>query len=329
MNTTNIFVNLAEQINNSTDLTEADKQRMIAHIMSAKDEPVNLLITGPTGCGKSSTINAMFNMEVAKVGVGVDPETMEISEYTLGNLRIFDSPGLGDGKEEDAVHANKIRELLRRTDGNGNALIDLVLVIVDGSSKDLGTTYDLIEKVIIPELGNERNKRLLIAVNQADVAMKGKHWDDENYCPDKVLTAFLNEKIVSIRKRILENTGIEVDPIYYCAGYKEEGAEQLPPYNLSKLLLYILRAIPWQKRLVIAENVNPDADKFARTDGEEDYNEEIKKSLWDSTLEGAKAGGEIGSVIGGAVAGKAGEALGRAVGAVIGGIGGFIGGLFG
>lgn len=325
---TNIFINLAEMINNSTDLTEMDKQRMTAYIIGAKDEPVNLLITGPTGCGKSSTINAMFNMEVAKVGVGVDPETTDISEYKLGSLRIYDSPGLGDSKEKDIAHAHKIRELLRKTDGNGNALIDLVLVIVDGSTRDLGTTYDLIEKVIIPELGGERNKRLLIAVNQADVAMKGKHWDDENYCPDEILTAFLNDKLISIKKRILENTGVEVDPIYYCAGYKEEGAEQLPPFNLSKLLLHILRAIPWQKRLVIAENVNPDAKKFERTDGEEDYNEEIKKSLWDSTIEGAKAGSEIGAEIGDALGGKAGKTIGRVVGTVLGGIGGFIGGLF-
>ena len=151
------------------------------------------------------------------------------------------------------------------------------------------------------------------------VLPKGKHWDDENYCPDEVLTAFLNDKLSSIRKRILDNTGVEVDPIYYCAGYKEEGAEQMPPFNLSKLLLYILRAIPWQKRLVI---------KFARTDGEEDYDDEIKKTLWDSTIEGARTGGDIGAEIGGAVGGKAGEVAGRAIGAVIGGIGGFIGGLF-
>ena len=35
------------------------------------------MITGATGSGKSSTINALFNMEVAKVGVGVNPETMD------------------------------------------------------------------------------------------------------------------------------------------------------------------------------------------------------------------------------------------------------------
>ena len=67
-----MFDNLAEEINSMDDISEEVKQKLLANIMKAKDQPVNLLITGPTGCGKSSTINAMFNMEVAKVGVGVD-----------------------------------------------------------------------------------------------------------------------------------------------------------------------------------------------------------------------------------------------------------------
>ena len=250
-NEKNVLDGLAENINASREIPEDTKRQLISNIMRAKEEPVNILITGPTGCGKSSTINAMFNMEVAKVGVGVDPETMEIQEYQLDNLRIFDSPGLGDGKERDIAHSKKIVELLHRRDANGNALIDLVLVIVDGSTRDLGTTYELIENVIIPSLGEERHNRLLIAVNQADVAMKGKHWDSVNCRPDEVLTAFLNDKVRSIRERIQTNTGITVNPIFYSAGYKEEGIDQAPPYNLSKLMLYILKAIPPKKRLVV------------------------------------------------------------------------------
>ena len=324
----NIYGDLVEEINMMHDIPDAAKQHLIASIMRAKDEPVNLLITGPTGCGKSSTINAIFNLQVARVGVGVDPETMEIAEYKLGNLTIYDSPGLGDGKENDLRHSSKIRELLRKTDANGNAVIDLVLVIVDGSTKDLGTTYSLLEEVIIPELGDERSKRLLVAINQADVAMKGKHWDHENCCPDDTLKAFLDEKVASIHNRLLQNTCVSVEPIYYCAGYKEEGGEQMPPYNLSKLLLYIFRAIPPFKRLVVAQNVNQDKENFANSDHEENYEEEIKKSLLDCVADGAKEGSEIGGTIGSVLGGKGGEVVGRAIGAVIGGIGGFIGGLF-
>ena len=70
------------------------------------------MITGATGSGKSSTINALFDMEVAKVGVGVDPETMDIKKYELDNLVLWDSPGLGDGKEADVKHAKNIIEKL-------------------------------------------------------------------------------------------------------------------------------------------------------------------------------------------------------------------------
>ena len=327
-----MFDNLAEEINSMDDISEEVKQKLLANIMKAKDQPVNLLITGPTGCGKSSTINAMFNMEVAKVGVGVDPETTDIQDYQLGNLKIYDSPGLGDGKERDIAHAKKITELLHRRDSDGNALIDLVLVIVDGSTRDLGTTYELIENVIIPSLGEERHKRLLIAVNQADVAMKGKHWDSVNCRPDSVLTDFLNDKVRSIRERILANTGVHVDPIFYSAGYKEEGQAQTPPYNLSKLMLYILRAIPPKKRLVVIEQSNQNQDMWRKSDELEDYQREIKKSLSESVCEGVAKGSDIGGNIGvtiGGIFGSVGEKVGRVVGSVVGGVVGFVGGLLG
>ncbi|MBQ1659321.1 MAG: 50S ribosome-binding GTPase [Clostridia bacterium] len=326
-----MFDNLAEEINSMNDIPEDVKQKLLANIMKAKDQPVNILITGPTGCGKSSTINAMFNMEVAKVGVGVDPETMEIQEYRLGNLRIYDSPGLGDGKERDIAHAKKITELLNQRDSDGNALIDLVLVIVDGSTRDLGTTYELIENVIIPALADESDKRLLIAVNQADVAMKGKHWDHVNCRPDKVLTEFLNDKVRSIKERILKNTGVHVEPVFYSAGYKEEGEAQTPPYNLSKLMLYILKAIPPKKRLVLIEQSNKNEDMWKKSDELENYQSEIRNSLSESVCEGIAVGSSIGGNIGGAVGsvfGVVGEKVGKVVGTVVGGVIGFIGGLF-
>ena len=110
---------------------------MLKNVMKLKDQRVNIMITGATGCGKSSTINAMFDTEVAKVGVGVDPETMEIEKYELDNLILWDTPGLGDGKEADNRHAKNIIKKLSEVDENGDALIDLVLVILDGAKQIL------------------------------------------------------------------------------------------------------------------------------------------------------------------------------------------------
>ena len=148
----------------TADISEEERSKLIKNFLYLKNQKINLMITGATGSGKSSTINALFNMEVAKVGVGVDPETMNIQKYELDNLILWDSPGLGDGKDADNRHAKNIIKKLNERDENGDLLIDLVLVILDGSTRDLGTSYELINRVIIPNLGEHKENRILVAI---------------------------------------------------------------------------------------------------------------------------------------------------------------------
>ena len=68
------------------DIEESQKRIVLDNLLRLRSQKINIMITGATGCGKSSTINAMFRREVAKVGVGVDPETMDITKYTLQNM---------------------------------------------------------------------------------------------------------------------------------------------------------------------------------------------------------------------------------------------------
>ena len=107
---------------------------------------------GGCGCGKSSTINALFNIDCAEVGYGVDPETQEVSVYKLDHLFLHDTPGLGESTEKDVKHIEKIINALKETDPKGNAIIDAVLVIIDGSHRDMRASFELINKVIIPNL---------------------------------------------------------------------------------------------------------------------------------------------------------------------------------
>ena len=187
-----IFDTLHDEIMQS-DLPEADKNRRLSLLLKAGSRKINLLLVSATGAGKSSTINALFDMSVAKVGVGVDPETKEIAKFDLGNLTVWDSPGLGDSVKADKAHIKKIVKKLSEVDSDGNLLIDLVLVVLDASSKDLATSYDVINNTLIPCLGKETH-RILIGLNQSDMAMKGRHWNKENNEPDEVLTEFLMKK---------------------------------------------------------------------------------------------------------------------------------------
>lgn len=349
--------------------SEEEKKALLKRLRKFCNTETNIMLVGATGCGKSSTINALFAVgedmepsedktsqdeepsedketseeegtsededssedeenidgaelrsgrpyfEVAKVGTTADPETRDIEKYRIGNLGLWDTPGLGDGTENDEHHRDVITELLRKKDEDGNALIDLVLVILDGSSKDLGTSYKLLNDVIIPEL-KEDTPRILIALNQADIAMKtGRHWNFEKNEPDETLVKYLEDKVQSIRARIKEDSGLDIEPVYYCAGYEEENGDVVRPYNLSKLLYYIMRSLPAQKRVAVMEGINTDSGNYEHNDDEEDYNEGIKDSFCDSfdcISKAVDSGAEIGETLLGIP--------GAIVGAIIGGV---------
>ena len=208
--------------------------------------PLDVLLVGATGVGKSSTINALFGDHIAKVGTGTDPETQLISSYKVRDyFRIHDSAGLGDGIANDERHAkNIISELTKTASVNGDSsipygFIDMVMVIIDGSGRDLGTTYQLLKNVILPLFDPQR---VIVMINQADMAMKGRYWNHDLQKPEEILLNFLEEKAVSTQSRIKEATGMTIHkPIYYSAEYG---------YNIDKVIEQITVSLPKERRVI-------------------------------------------------------------------------------
>ncbi|KPW03421.1 MULTISPECIES: GTPase family protein [unclassified Pseudoalteromonas] len=206
--------------------------------------PLDIMVTGVTGAGKSTTLNSIFQKDIAKVGKGVDPETMTLTSYMLNDyFRLWDTPGLGDGIEKDREHSKKIVELLYKDysmSDNKHGFIDMVLVIIEGSNRDMGTNYKLLNEIIVP---NFQKERIVVAVNQADMAMKGRYWDYTNNEPMEKLKDFLESQTISIQNRVKEATGVSIiKPIYYSAEYG---------YNIDVLLDLLVDNMPNQKRNLV------------------------------------------------------------------------------
>jgi hypothetical protein len=235
----------------------------------------------------------------------------------LGNLIIWDTPGLGDTVENDKAHFAQIVGKLSETNEDGKLLIDLVLVVLDAGSKDMAVPYELINSTLIPNLGKYNENRILIVLNRSDMAMCGRHWDRERNAPDLALEAFLAEKAESVKRRVRNETGVAVEPVYYCAGYTD-GEEKQKPWNLSKLLFYVLMDLPPEKRLVLVDELNGDEENWESNDG--DYILSVKESFLSSFKETVIADIKSGAVMGGVIIGIPGALVGGLIGSIVGGL---------
>ena len=272
------------------ELPEEKKAEVAVRVMKQLKIKLNILVVGGTGVGKSSTIAALFKGEnIPEIGVGSNPQTQEISKYKISNtITLWDSPGLGESKDKDEGHRGKIISLLQEKDENGLAKIDLVLVILDASNKDLSTAYELINKVIIPNL--EDKNRILVALNKCDTVVDRVEFVENGGEPSESQLEFLNKQVENIQKRIKDDTGVDVEVVYYAAGLSKEGKPKEPPYNLTKLLYHITQKTPPKKRLVYISNTNEIGGK---DDKGKKYGEETKKSWWESLWEGIKDVGQF------------------------------------
>ena len=92
-----------------------EKNKKLSRLAKIKNMKLNVMLIGATGVGKSSTINALFDMSVAKVG-SIEPETTTIQKYELENVILFYTPGFGDSTNNDKAYMNLIKAKLSEQD---------------------------------------------------------------------------------------------------------------------------------------------------------------------------------------------------------------------
>ena len=92
---------VSDEIKRDPSDDRALKEALLDHLTRLKEQRLNIMFVGATGVGKSSTINAIFDTEIARVGYSADPETDRIKKYEMDNMVLWDTPGLGDDPAKD------------------------------------------------------------------------------------------------------------------------------------------------------------------------------------------------------------------------------------
>jgi GTP-binding protein EngB required for normal cell division len=95
------------------------KASILEQIKAIQNKPLKVSIIGQTGVGKSSLLNALFNLKLKTDAV--KPCTKEIEEIPITNkqghtLFFYDLPGIGESTEADAKYLQHYRSHLLESD---------------------------------------------------------------------------------------------------------------------------------------------------------------------------------------------------------------------
>ena len=149
-------VNLEALVGGSNDTKEKDEPNLSQEVqieelaLRQRAEPVNILVIGPTGSGKSTLINNLMGCTVARVGRGTSV-TSQVEgyegEYEGVKIRVFDTVGFGDTKGRSGQSIiNEIADANR---------FDLLLICVRMDCR----AYSDVRNMLIM-LGKELNKEM-------------------------------------------------------------------------------------------------------------------------------------------------------------------------
>jgi len=107
-------------------------------------------------------------------------------------------------------------------------------------------------------------------------------------------------------------------------GRRAQGGQIGAEANLSRLLYYIVKSVPAEKRLVFADNLNKDASLWGHGEFVRQDQEKIKRSFWEIVCDAAEDGADTGADIGETGLGIPGMVAGYVIGGVLGTMGGLI-----
>uniref|UniRef100_A0A1X7SMP9 G domain-containing protein n=1 Tax=Amphimedon queenslandica TaxID=400682 RepID=A0A1X7SMP9_AMPQE len=270
-----------------------------------KEEPINILVIGPTGSGKSTIVNALMGIVVANVDQGAESNSSETKEYEGAvmevKIKIYDTIGFGDTRGKSGKHI--VREIAKKNK------FDLILICLKFDSRAYGDVKDMFT-TLKKEISNEMWERSVIVLTFTNMFLqlqnvKRLEGDEKKKSIHRKITTFKEKISGFLSGQVTEET---IRNIPFCiAG--EEDQMKLPTTENWLVAL-------WESCISRCSERSCPLLKFYSTQrllG-------ITGNISLPTVTGAVAGGIIGAGVGivGHVPGMVGgAALGAGIGAAV------------
>ncbi|WP_325894944.1 hypothetical protein [Grimontia sp. NTOU-MAR1] len=297
---------LAWDISHSSLVDEFKKSTLQLRLHELEDQALNIMVVGPKGVGKTSTIKAVFGNRLNEEFNAVSG----ITRFQNGNLVVWDYPGHNGDEQHDKMLDMQIGATLSESDSDGNPLIDMAVVVLDPAEQNLNQGYRLICDVIAPALGSNFDNRLVVGLNKVDIASFSYEWDFLNDSPSNEVEIWPESTAALIRHCMLDESGLEIAPVCYAADFERTNGEGRRPFNTIKLLNQIVAKLPAAKQITLIDTpLNQQSQAWFDSDDRMNYVVEVENSLFDSIYQGSRGGSRFGGLLG-AYMGKQGREIG-------------------
>ena len=166
---------------------------------------ISVFITGKSGTGKSTLVNAILGKDVAKVGDKLVPETSEVTshETTIEDIKVivWDSPGLQDGTSNEQAYLNDIEKKCKDK-------VDLLLYCMPMKVERLLTGSIEIEAMckLTEKLGREIWENAVIVLTHANTRIEYMKEEEDLEGEDDIaeLKEKFDEKVEMWKNQIIK-----------------------------------------------------------------------------------------------------------------------------
>ena len=212
-------------------MDKSDLKKVEKALREAAARPLTVVVYGPSGNGKTSLINTIFNQNFDTDDAR--PCTEEPNRYEFGdgtkNLTFIDMPGQGEAASIDEGRQSMWKEYAQRA--------DVLLLTLSALSRSVDRDLEWFRLLV----GDENMEKAIVVCNKADLLDVQDGWlyalseDEIKIVPRQNVKELIDRKLVYINERTAEVLGRDV-PALFCSAKSR--------FNLVNLCREIQKRLP-------------------------------------------------------------------------------------